>query len=97
MSYHNIARLRATCPDARYRDGKKAVEIATKACELNGWKDAGSLDLLAAAYAEAGEIEQAIKWENKAIEVAPANHKFLYLRNLDFYKQGKPHRDEAKK
>ncbi len=36
------ALLWATCPDARFRDGKKAVESATRACELSDWKVADS-------------------------------------------------------
>ena len=32
--------LLATCPDRKLRDAKKAVESATRACELTEWKDA---------------------------------------------------------
>ena len=31
--------LWSTCPDAKYRDGKKAVASATRACELTDWND----------------------------------------------------------
>jgi hypothetical protein len=31
--------MRSACTDARYRDGRQAVEDATKACELTEWKD----------------------------------------------------------
>ena len=48
--------LRATCPNEKYRDGKRAVESATRACELTDWKKAGHLDTLAAAYAECGDF-----------------------------------------
>src|SRR5438128_9810159 len=39
-AFNNRAWLWATCPDARYRDGKQAVESARKACELSEWKEA---------------------------------------------------------
>jgi len=54
ISRNNFAWLLATCPDAKLRDGRKAVELATKACELNQWKSPDLIDTLAAAYAEAG-------------------------------------------
>ena len=38
QAHNNLAWLRATCPEARVRDGKKAIESATRACELTEWK-----------------------------------------------------------
>jgi hypothetical protein len=71
-AYGSRAWIWATCPIPRLRDGKKAVESATKACELTKWNDAGSLDSLAASYAEAGDTDSAVKWQTKAI-AAPTN------------------------
>ena len=45
----------ATCPDGQFRNGQKAVESATRACELTDWDEAGIIDTLAAAYAETGD------------------------------------------
>jgi serine/threonine-protein kinase len=63
----NHAFLRATCPDPAYRDGGKAMELAKKACEATSYHDSWSLSSLAAACAETGDWDGAVKWENEAI------------------------------
>jgi tetratricopeptide (TPR) repeat protein len=63
--HKNLAWLLATCPEACFRDGKKAVEHATKACALSEWKDPNAVRTLAAACAEAGDFENAVKWESQ--------------------------------
>src|SRR5262245_47540364 len=45
-SYTSLAWVLATCPDASLRDGKRAVQLATKACELADWEDANDLENL---------------------------------------------------
>ena len=38
-AYTGLAWVGAAAPDAEVRDGKRAIESATRACELTGWKD----------------------------------------------------------
>ena len=61
--------LYATCPDASIRNGQLAIADAKKACELGKWKYPGYIDTLAAAYAEAGDFDSAVRYEQQAMSV----------------------------
>jgi hypothetical protein len=52
------------------RNGQLAIADAKKACELEKWEIAGHIDTLAAAYAEAGDFDSAIRYEDQAISPA---------------------------
>jgi tetratricopeptide (TPR) repeat protein len=51
-----LAWLLATCPTSGLRNGGRAIQVATHACELTTWEDARCVNTLAAAYAEAGDF-----------------------------------------
>jgi tetratricopeptide (TPR) repeat protein len=90
---NGLAWLWSTCPDGKYRNGKKAAETARKACELTGWKDAMILDTLAAASAENGDFDSAVKWQTKAIEALTDDREIDEFRaRVVLYEQKKPYR-----
>jgi len=62
--------LLATSPEDDVRDGARAVEMGERAVRLTGGQDPGSLDTLAAAYAEAGRFEEAAATAREALDVA---------------------------
>ncbi len=93
-AHEQSAWIRSSWSEARYRDGKRAVESATRACELTKWKDLYGLQLLAAAYAEAGDFAQAVRWQEKVVELtANFPHAQFSLDRLALYKSGKPYRE----
>jgi WD40 repeat protein/tetratricopeptide (TPR) repeat protein len=99
-SMNNLAWLQATSLKAELRNGTKAIEYATKACELTKWKNAGYVDTLAAAYAEAGDFDSAVKWQKEAInllttEKEPAGWQGQpdFDERLKLYQSGKPYRE----
>jgi serine/threonine-protein kinase len=91
----SLARLLATCPDDKVRDGKRAVEYATTACEQTGWKNPLYLDTLAAAYAEAGQFEAAVRYQTRVLEDPALKDEFRTAaeKRLELYRQKKPFRD----
>ena len=89
----NYALLRAACPAAEYRDGAKAIEMAKKACDATNYRDSWSLSSLAAACAETGDWDGAVKWETEAI----ARDKLKrnepeHKRRLELYQARQPFR-----
>lgn len=83
----------ATCPDVTHRDAARAVQFATKACELSHWKDPQILDTLAAALAEDGRFDEAVRRADEALKLFPADgpdakecqkRRELYVRKKPF-------------
>jgi tetratricopeptide (TPR) repeat protein/ribosomal protein S27E len=66
---NSIAWTLASSKLEKVRNGKRAVEIATKACELTKYKDPAMLDTLAAAFAENHDFDNAVKWKEKTLEI----------------------------
>jgi ankyrin repeat protein len=69
--YNNIAWRLATAADPDERDGAEAVRFASKACELDGYRNWSFLDTLAAAHAENGDYDKAVECVGRAIAGCP--------------------------
>jgi tetratricopeptide (TPR) repeat protein len=96
-NYIILGWLLATCPDAQLRKGKDAVEYATMCCSLTEWKSWSALDVLAAACAESGDFQSAVKWEREAIRLLgkPLEKDMKEMRErLQLYLQGKPYHEK---
>jgi tetratricopeptide (TPR) repeat protein len=86
------ARIRATCRDPMFRDGQAAVKDAVKACKLMQWKDEISIEVLAMAYAEAGDFTSAIHYAEQALATkgVSSEHSKKIQRHVELFKQHKP-------
>jgi HEAT repeat protein/Tfp pilus assembly protein PilF len=84
--HNNIAWILATCPRSEVRDGKEAVKHAARACEIQSTPI--FVDTLAAAHAEAGDFEEAVRLQEEALELPGARAR------LKLYESKKPYREE---
>jgi tetratricopeptide (TPR) repeat protein len=90
----------ATRPEPDLRNGRQAIAIATEACRLTGWQHPAALDALAAAQAEAGHWDDAVKTARRAVgEAKRRNSKEApaYASRLALYEKKKPFRQPAKR
>ncbi|HTV54924.1 MAG TPA: tetratricopeptide repeat protein, partial [Terriglobia bacterium] len=76
IAHNNLAWLYATCDDPRYRDPKGALDHASIAVRLSGWRQPEFIDTLAAALFADGQPKLAAETEGKALQLAPANREF---------------------
>lgn len=91
---NNLAWVLATSPEKDLRDGERAIELATLACELTKEKLPHILSTLASAHAEAGDFENAIKRAQQAIELNDPLHTEQITKELESYREGKPWREK---
>ena len=91
---NNIAWIRATHPDPRHRDGAEAVRLAELARDRSTEPEAVLYSTLAAAYAEAGRMPDAMSAGARAIELARAGQDSAaaagYAQQLACYHEGRP-------
>ena len=92
---NNLAWTLATSVDPDIRDGDRAVELAERVCSQAAARDPSNLDTLAAALAEAGRYDDAVKAIKEAIGKAKAagdlNASRSMERRLMLYQQQKPY------
>jgi tetratricopeptide (TPR) repeat protein len=98
-SLNSLAWLFSTA-DSSVRNGARAVELASKANELAGGKNAGVLGTLAAAYAETGRFPEAVNTAEQARRMALAAKNNAMVNELDMqlqlYRAGSPYHQSSR-
>jgi Zn-dependent protease len=92
-AHNNLAWLLATCPVDALRNGQEAVELATWACNATGWSNPSCLGTFAAACAEVGDFDQAVRWHTRALAnpaYRQAYGEAIVSDRLRLYEQGLP-------
>jgi tetratricopeptide (TPR) repeat protein len=93
-----LARILATDPDPKLRDGAEALELIEPLCNRPGKPVSGAMEVLAAAYAETGEFNKAVASIDKAILRLGVIGDAALMRELQaqrtLYKMGKPYRSK---
>jgi tetratricopeptide (TPR) repeat protein len=93
---NDLAWVRATYPDARFRNASEALALSGRACELTHGERPDYLDVLAASLAEAGRFEDAIRVAEQARALAEATGRkdvvAVIEGRLKFYRANQPYR-----
>jgi cytochrome c-type biogenesis protein CcmH/NrfG len=94
-----LAWILATDPDPSVRNGAEAVRLAQAASAATGDANSQSLDVLAAAYAEVGRFDDAVRAAERALALAdpasPAEAKQAAARRIALYRSGQPLRSKS--
>jgi tetratricopeptide (TPR) repeat protein len=92
----SLAKLLSASPIDELRDGPRALDLARKACDETQFKNSQFVAVLAAAYAETGDFESAVKWSQKSLELlgekGDAKSREEFAQALANYKDKKPWR-----
>jgi tetratricopeptide (TPR) repeat protein len=100
VALNNLAWILAASSSDGVRNGAEAVTAAERACQLTEFRQPVFMGTLAAAYAEAGRFEDAIRTSEKAMALATASgQKQVAEKNqklLELYRAGKPFREPLK-
>ncbi len=93
----HLAWILATTGDPNLRDGPEALRWASHCASVTRHEHSGVLNTLAAACAEVGDFEAAVKWQARAVELAPHERQADFEARLDLYREGRPYRATASK
>ena len=90
---NSLADLLATATDDSVRDGARAVMYAEQVLSEADEVSHHHLDTLAAAFAELGQFDDAIRKQEECLRLMPdGEDQSQFLHRLELYRQGRPYR-----
>jgi len=91
---HALARLLATCPEPQVRDGARALEMAQEVFRQQ--QNLDYAETLAMAWAETGQFDEAVRWQqqilDRATAMGAANRLPALEQRLEAYRRREPAR-----
>jgi protein O-mannosyl-transferase len=97
LALTRLAWILATSEEKGLRDGRRAVQFAGEAIRESGQDNTRCLDVLAAAYAEAGMFTDAVKTCSRALELSGKHEEQEALKKrLELYRRAMPYREPRK-
>jgi tetratricopeptide (TPR) repeat protein len=81
----------SACPDAKHRDGKRAMDLAQKAHKQER-HNTQAIQALAAAHAENGQFAEAIRWQEHALNDLALKDNITARARLESYRKNQPYR-----
>jgi Tfp pilus assembly protein PilF len=98
---YSLCWIHAACPEEPFRDGKQAVQLGYQVCERTRWKNPLVLGAYAAAFAELGDFDKALKFQQRALDLVKkrripisADEFAKAERRMELYERGEPYRLE---
>ena len=95
---YNLSWIYATHKDNKFRNGKEAVKLAEKLCRIQNYSHPLSLEALAAAYAETGKFDRAVKAAQQGLSMTltqgPEELASGLTKRLQLYQAGLPYRQK---
>ena len=88
--------LLATSSIHEVRDGPEALHWARYCVKRTQARSSRSLSTLAAAHAELGQSDEAIRWQTRAVELAPVSERSLHTSRLEKLRAGYPIRRQTR-
>jgi Flp pilus assembly protein TadD len=93
-----LAAIRATAPDAGDRNGVEAIALLKRLTAITGEPDAPTADLLAAAQAEAGRLDDAVATATQALKLARSAGDAALAAQIEarlaLYRDGRPYHQQ---
>ena len=88
QAYRSLSWVLATCPEKRLRNPATAIEAAWRARRLGAPGDPRMLDASAAAHASAGDFNEAIRLQQRALVAASSGSASHLRERLLLYRSG---------
>ena len=90
-SHLELAWIRAACPEQQFRNGAEALKYARKANEQKAAPRSSRLGVLAAACAEAGDFDEAVRHQTELQKLDWGSQREAMQERLKMYQRGEPY------